>query len=381
MVYLDNSATTRQLDEVTKAMMENAQCDYGNPSSLHRMGLKAEKSVKQAREQVTREIGDGFQLYFTGSGTEADNIAILGGVSANRKKGNKVITSKAEHPAVLESFKALEEMGLQVTYLDVDAFGKIDLDQLQSELNQETIFVSLMLVNNELGTIQPIEEVCRLIRQYDKIVFHTDAVQAFGKMKMRSLSSVDMVTVSGHKIHGPKGIGALALKKDVKLKSPVYGGGQESGIRSGTENVPGIVGFGLAAEKAYEEFSEHIQEQSRVRKYLMDGILIEIGDVRINSPEEKDCISSILNVSFLGTRGEVLLHMLEEKEIFVSTGSACSSKKRGESHVLKAAGLSPSEIEGAIRFSFSRFNTIDEMDYVLSELKKAVRDIRKIMKR
>lgn len=382
-VYLDNSATTKPYDEVVKEMSEVMSSNFGNPSSLHKMGFQAEKKVKESRLRIAEALGaDPGEVYFTGSGTEGDNIAILGGARALKRKGKKIITSAVEHPAVLETFKALEQEGFKAVYLDTDSYGTVNTDQLKSELDDETVLVSLMHVNNELGTIQPVEEAGRLVKSLEKTLFHVDGVQSFGKLKMKPVvSAADMVSVSAHKIHGPKGMGALYIKKGVNIKSPVTGGGQEKNIRSGTENVPGIAGFGKAAELAYRDFDKNIENMKSVRKYLLEGIKSEIDDIKINSFEDDRCAASVLNVSFLGVRGEVLLHMLEQKDIFVSTGSACSSNKKGQSHVLKAAGLTDEEIEGAVRFSFSRFNTVEEMDYVIANLKKSVEDIRRVIRR
>ena len=382
-VYLDNSATTKPYDEVVKEMSEVMSSNFGNPSSLHKMGFQAEKKVKESRLMIAEALGaDPGEVYFTGSGTEGDNIAILGGARALKRKGKKIITSAVEHPAVLETFKALEQDGFKAVYLDTDSYGTVNTDQLKSELDDETVLVSLMHVNNELGTIQPVEEAGRLVKSLEKTLFHVDGVQSFGKLKMKPVvTAADMVSVSAHKIHGPKGMGALYIKKGVNIKSPVTGGGQEKNIRSGTENVPGIAGFGKAAELAYRDFDKNIENMKSVRKYLLEGIKSEIDDIKINSFEDDRCAASVLNVSFLGVRGEVLLHMLEQKDIFVSTGSACSSNNKGQSHVLKAAGLTDEEIEGAVRFSFSRFNTVEEMDYVIANLKKSVKDIRRVIRR
>lgn len=383
LVYLDNSATTRPYPEVISTVTDVMTNNYGNASSLHRLGFDAEKIVKGSRKTVADIFGaNQDEIIFTGGGTEADNIAILGGARALKRKGNKIITSSIEHPAVLETFKALEQEGFNAVYLDVDRNGLVNLEQLESELDDDTVLVSMMHVNNELGTIEPIEEIGRMLKGREKTYFHVDAVQSLGKLQMKSAATVaDMISVSSHKIHGPKGIGALYLKKGTNIKSPVTGGGQERGIRSGTENVPGIAGFGKAAELSYKNFDKKIEEMRKVRNYLLEGIKAEISDIKINSFEDERSVASVLNVSFMGIRGEVLLHMLEQKEIYVSTGSACASNKKGQSHVLKAAGLTDDEIEGAIRFSFSQFNTVEEMDYVLECLKKAVSDIRKVMKR
>ncbi len=379
-IYLDNSATTCPYPEAAKAVADAMMNCYGNPSSLHRMGFEAEKKVKAAREKIAASLGAvPGEVYFTGGGTEGDNISILGGARALKRKGKRIITSKIEHPAVLETFKALESEGFETVYIDTDEHGLIDINQLKSEINDDTVLVSLMHVNNELGTIQPVEEVSKLLTGKNKPLFHIDAVQSFGKLRMKSaVQAADMISMSSHKIHGPKGIGALYIKKGVNIKTPVTGGGQEKGIRSGTENVPGIIGFGVAAELSYRDFDRKIEDMRVVRQYLLDGIRAEIRDVKINSYEDERCAASVLNVSFIGTRGEVLLHMLEENGIYVSTGSACASNKKGQSHVLKAIGLTNDEIEGAIRFSFSEFNTRQEMDIVLEKLKKAVESIRKV---
>ena len=382
-IYLDNSATTRPYKEVTERMAEVMGETYGNPSSLHRLGLEAEKTVKQSREILAESLGvKPEEVFFTGSGTEADNIAIYGGARALKRRGKKIITDGIEHPAVLETFRALEQEGFETVHLGVDEHGLIDLDQLASELTEDTVLVSMMHVNNELGTIQPVEEAGKLLKGREKLYFHVDAVQSFGKLPMAPVTSTaDLVAVSAHKIHGPKGMGALYVRKGTNLRSPVTGGGQEKGLRSGTENVPGIAGFGKAVEITCRDLEERTRKIRAVRDYLMKGIEAEIPEIRINSFRDERCVCSVLNVSFPGVRGEVLLHMLEQSGIYVSTGSACSSHKKGQSHVLKAAGLTDEEIEGAIRFSFSADNTKEEMDAVLDCLKKSVASIRKITRK
>lgn len=383
IVYLDNSATTRPYDhvtkEVTRVMMEN----YGNPSSLHRMGIDAEKIIKNARRSLALPLGvSPEEIVFTGSGTEADNMAIFGLANAQKRRGNKIITSKVEHPAVLEACKRLSSMGFHVVYIGVNSFGLVNLNELASEIDDNTILISIMHVNNELGTIQPIEGIGKLKRKHAGIFFHTDAVQSYGKLALDPQKcSVDLLSLSGHKIHGPKGIGALYIKKGIRIEPLLVGGGQELGIRSGTENVPGISGFGMAAQQASNGQSTKMKEIGKLRSHLLDGIKNDIKDCRINSYESSGSSPAILNVSFEGTRGEVLLHMLEQSGIFVSTSSACSSKKRGQSHVLKAAGLSDNQIEGAIRFSFSEMNTLAEMDYTLDQLKRAVSNMRRVLSR
>ena len=386
-VYLDNSSTTRQYDCVTEEMTRLMKEEFGNPSSLHRMGLHAEKRVKEARESLALSLFvNPEELTFTGSGTESDNTALFGAAEAGKRKGNRIITSKIEHPAILEACKKLEKNGFIVNYIGVDSKGVIDRQELEQLLSDDVILVSVMAVNNELGTVEPIKEISGLVKEKTEALFHTDAVQAFGKIALfPEVQKIDLLSVSGHKIHGPKGTGALYVKKGTHIVPYLYGGGQEKGFRSGTENTPGIAGFGLAAKMMCENFDDRIRRMREAREYLLSGLKTEIADIVINSPEEVEgngpvCCPSILNVSFSGCRGEVLLHSLEQRDIYVSTGAACSSKKKG-SHVLAAAGLAAPLIEGTIRFSFSEFNTIEEMDYVLLELKKAVESMRKLLKR
>lgn len=373
-VYLDNSATTKQYENVTEKMIQYMREDFGNPSSMYRLGITAEKAVKEARRHVGAALGvPENNIYFTSGGTEADNFAIFGSILKNKRLGNKIITSKIEHPAVLEPMKRLEEMGFEVIYLPVDKNCRVDIETYKNALSDNVIFISIMTANNEIGTLQPIEEMYKL--KPKNAFFHTDAVQAFGKV---NVPRVDLISISGHKIHGPKGIGALFVSDDTRIKPHMLGGGQERNMRSGTENVPAIVGFGEAT-KTIASGDENISNMKKVKEYLQEGILAEIDDIKINTPE--DSVSSILSISFLGTKSEVILHKLEEDDIFVSAGSACSSNKKGRSHVLSAMNMTDEEIEGTLRFSFSSQNTTDEMDYVIERLKKAVTDFRKLMHR
>ncbi|QHI73328.1 cysteine desulfurase family protein [Aminipila terrae] len=389
-VYLDNSATTKQYDAVTDKMVVYMKEDFGNPSSLHKLGLTAEKAVKNARKNVAEAIGvRDDEIIFTSGGTEADNTALLGAASARKRRGKKIITSTIEHPAVLETASKLENLGFTVEYLDVDENGSVNPEALQEAMTEDTILISVMGVNNEVGTIEPVKEMVQIKDKYNKehgtdILFHMDGVQSFGKLS-HMINGIDMISVSGHKIHGPKGIGALYVRKGLMIEPYLIGGGQEKHMRSGTENVPAIAGFGQAAKLTDDNLECRIKNMSAARNYLMEGIKAEIKDIKINSVEKDSfvwdsgmCCPSVLNISFLGTRGEVLLHTLEQEEIYVSTGSACSSNKKGQSHVLKAMGLKDKEIEGAIRFSFSEFNTIEEMDYVLGHLKDAVARFRRL---
>ena len=366
-VYLDNSATTRPFDEVTDVVMHYMKDEYGNPSSLHHMGLVAEKGMKNARKQVAAAVGcSENDVIFTSGGTEADDLGIIGAARAAKRKGSRIITSKIEHPAVLQAFARLEEEGFTAVYLDVDNEGYVDLDQLSSEITDDTVLISCMHVNNESGTVQPIDKIAGMKRN---AVLHVDCVQSFGKLQLPG-NGVDLISISGHKVHGPMGTGALINRTGVNIKPLLYGGGQEKDIRPGTENLPAICGFGLACEMITNDMAEKETEIAQMKDYLLKGISDSVSNIKINSPDGS--CPSVLNISFLDTRGEVLLHTLEQDGIYVSTGSACSSNHGGGSHVLKAMGLNDEEITGAIRFSFGRFNKMEEMDYVIDKVKSAV---------
>ena len=384
-VYLDNSATTKPYSEAVDVMTTVLREDFGNPSSLHTLGIAAEKYIKNARKSLATSLGASEdEVFFTSCGTEADNMAIMGAASARKHQGKKIITTAVEHPAILEPCKKLEQMGYKVEYIGVDNKCRLNMDQLKAAIDEDTILISIMGVNNETGTIMPLKEIIELKDQFNKahgtgILMHTDAVQAFGKVPVNvkgDLKGVDMISVSGHKIHGPKGIGGIYVKKGLALPAFIVGGGQEGHMRSGTENTAGIAGFGKAIDMAFDDFDGRIAAMSKAKNRLYEAITSDIKDIVVNSPE--DSAASVLNISFLGTRGEVLLHTLEQDGIFVSTGSACSSNKKGQSHVLGAMGLKHKEIEGAIRFSFSEFNTEEEMDYVADRVKFAVTKFRKL---
>ncbi|MTI49239.1 cysteine desulfurase family protein [Sporosalibacterium faouarense] len=386
-VYLDNSATTKPRKEVIDEinyMLKNA---YGNPSSLHRMGFEAEKRITDSRKTISNCLGcREEEVYFTASGTESNNIAIQGIVNRFKKRGNHLITTKIEHSSVINIFKHYESKGFKVTYVDVDDRGIVDLKQLEENITDETILVAVMLVNNEIGTIQPIRDIKTIINKKNKDTkLHIDGVQALGKIPVNVKKfAFDTFAFSGHKIHGPKGIAGLYIKKGLNLSPIIYGGNQESGIRSGTENVPGIVGLGKAVEIDMENFQKEKSYIANLKKYFLDRVRDEVEDIKVNSIVDEDkCAPHILNISFLNIRGEVLLHYLEEKGIFVSTGSACSSnnKSKTKSRVLDAIGLSDNEVEGAIRFSFSYNNTKEEIDYTVKCLKNSVDEIRKITMR
>lgn len=386
-VYLDNSATTKPREEVVDEISIMLKEAYGNPSSLHSMGFEAEKKVSKARKIISNYLGcREDEIYFTSSGTESNNIALQGLVNKFKKKGKHLITTKIEHSSVINVFKHYEEKGFEVTYLDVNKEGIINLKQLEECITDETILMSVMIVNNEIGTIQPIKEIKNILEKKGRnIKLHVDGIQAFGKISLKlGQYKVDCISFSGHKIHGPKGIGGLYVKKSLNLQPIVFGGNQESGLRSGTENTPGIAGLGKAVEIMKDNYQEEKNKISNLKEYFMYNIKENIKDIRVNSPTSEDkCAPHILNISFLNIRGEVLLHYLEKNRIFVSTGSACSSnnKTKGKSRTLDAIGLSDNEIEGAIRFSFAYYNTKEEIDYTIEKLKDSVEEIRKITMR
>ncbi len=378
-IYFDNSATTCCTKQVADLVMECMLEDYGNPSSRHMKGVEAEKRVKTAREQIAAALhASEKEIYYTSGGTESDNWAIWGSVTAQHRRGNHLITTSVEHPAILEPMKELERQGYRVTYLPVDEYGRIRPEDLEKALDDETIFVSVMSVNNELGTIQPVEESARLVKAFDeRILFHTDAVQAFGKIPMSTRGSrVDMISVSGHKIHAPKGTGFLYVRDGVRINPFMRGGGQQKGMRSGTDNVPGIAGLGQASADICRDIEKQGAYLASLRDRLRDG-LSSMEDVRINTPTE-GAAPHILNASFSGVRSEVLLHALEDRGIYVSAGSAClSNKKQAVSHVLRAVGMSARHAESAVRFSFGTMNTPEEVDICLEALEQIVPMLRR----
>ena len=380
-IYLDNSATTKPYQEVVDKMVLALTTQYGNPSSIYKKGIEVEREIKEIRRNIARSLGaKETEIYFTSGGTECNNTIIRSVANLNKKTKNHIISTVIEHPSVLNTLKDLEADGFEVTYLPVGKDGKISLENLKNAIKKETILVSVMHVNNEIGTIQPIEEIGKYLKSLDeKVYFHVDGVQSYAKIKFRpSRYNIDFMSVSGHKLHGPKGIGFMYVKENNRIKPLLTGGGQEIGIRSGTENVPGIYGIGEAVRILNQDLEGTIDKVRGLRDLLKEEILANIDNVKINSPEDGVC--HVLNVSFRGVRGEVLLHYLEQKEIYVSTGSACSSKKKG-SHVLNAISLTPEEIEGAIRFSLSDLNTKEEILETIKVLKESVSDLRMIIGR
>lgn len=383
MIYFDNAATTRAADEVAERVRYMLLENFGNPSAQSMMGVRAENELNDARKVMAKSINAlPEEIYFTSGGTEDDNWAIFGTAEGYKRSGKHIITTSIEHPAVAEPMERLRQKGWDITVLDVDKNGYIDLDALRDSIRDDTVLVSTILINNEVGTIQDASAVGKLIKEKNpNTLFHADAVQAFGKypIDVRKMG-IDMLSMSGHKIHGPKGVGFFYMKKGLKVRPIIYGGGQERGQRSATENTPGIAGLAKAVELAMENMDASHEKVMEVKRTLAEGILRDIPKTHINGPSIEEASPYVLNVSFNGLRSEVLLHSLEESEIYVSAGSACSSKKKGGSHVLRSLGLSEERIEGAIRFSFCRYNTVDEAEACLEILKEKTAFLRKYMR-
>ncbi len=380
MIYFDNAATTRALPEVAEKMTYMLCENFGNPASVSVMGLEVEKEIRKAANILANGIGaKEEEIFFTSGGTEGDNWAIYGTTEGYARAGKHLITTKIEHPAVTSPMKALEEKGYDVTWLSVDCKGHISMEELADAIRADTILVSIILVNNETGTIQNAEEIGKLIKQKNPdTLFHIDAVQAFGKYPIDvQKMKVDLLTMSGHKIHGPKGVGMLYMRKGLKVRPLLLGGGQQKGQRAGTENGAGVAALGVAADIAFRGLQENIVHVKEVKKTLLDGIL-EMPDTQLNGDDLDTASPYVLNVTFKGVRSEVLLHSLESKGIFVSAGSACDSRKKNGSHVLTAMGLPFEEIEGAVRFSFCRYNTVEEAKECLQVLKEIVPFLRRM---
>ena len=381
--YLDNSATTRCLEEVTDKMVHIMREDYGNPSSMHMRGVEAEKYIKEAKAFFASNLKvNEKEIYFTSGGTESNNLALIGCAMANRRAGNHLITTSVEHASVLNTMKYLEEQGFRVTYLPVDEDGRVSLDVLKEAICEETILVSCMYVNNEVGAVQPIEEIGKIIREKNPaILFHVDAIQAYGKYHIYpNRQGIDLLSVSGHKIHGPKGVGLLYVNKRVKIRPILFGGGQQNGMRSGTENVPGDAGMAVAAKCCYENLDEKIDRLYALKDHFVEGVK-KLPDTRVNGRIGRDSAPQIVSVSFAGVRSEVLLHALEDKGIYVSAGSACSSNKPAVSHTLSSMHL-PKELLGStLRFSFCFDTTEEEIDYCLQELSDLLPVLRRFVRR
>lgn len=376
---MDNSATTKCFEDVA-ALMTRIMCeDYGNPSSLHRKGMQAEQYIRYAKETIAKNLKvNEKEIFFTSGGTESDNLAIIGCARANCRMGRHLITTQIEHPAVLQAMKHLESEGFRVTYLPVDGRGCIRLEDLQRAITGETILVSMMYVNNEVGSLQPIEKAGALIKQMNPgILFHVDAVQGYGKFRIYPKKmKIDLLSASGHKIHGPKGVGFLYVNERVKIKPVVFGGGQQNGLRSGTENVPAIAGMAKAIEMIYSGLDREVEHLYRLKEAFTEGVA-KLPDVTANGPEGRAGAPHIVSVSFRGVRSEVLLHALEDKGIYISAGSACSARKPQPSATLQAMGIEKELLGSTIRFSTSGFNTMEEISYTLQALYDIIPMLRK----
>lgn len=369
-VYLDNSSTTKCFESVVALVAKVMSNDYGNSSSLHAKGVQAEQYIRESKSIIAKNLKvKEKEIIFTSGGTEANNLAIIGTAMANARSGNHIISTMIEHPAILKAMEYLANQGFQVTYLPVDSNGKVRLRSLENAITKNTILVSIMHTNNEIGALQPLLEAGEIIKRKNaKTIFHVDAVQGYGKFRILPHKlNIDMLSVSGHKIHGPKGVGFLYCSEKIKILPVTFGGGQQNGLRSGTENVPGIAGMGKAIEEIYEEFDDKIKKIYLLKTKFIQGISV-IEGAFVNGLTGTDSAPHIVSVSVSGIRSEVLVHALEAKGIFVSAGSACSAKKNASSSTLKAIGVKQELLNSTIRFSFSFYTSEDEIDYTLSEM-------------
>ena len=377
--YFDNSATTRCYPEVAEIVVKTMTEDFGNPSAMHLKGVEAEKYVREAAQTLAKILKvNEKEIIFTSGGTESNNLALFGGADANKRSGNHIITTSVEHAAVGQPAERLEQMGYEVTIVPVDHRGVVQLEALEKALRPDTILVSTMYVNNEVGAVMPVEEIAKLVHEKSpKALYHVDAIQAFGKYRIYpKKAGIDMLSVSSHKIHGPKGVGFLYINEKARIQPQILGGGQQAGMRSGTDNVPGIAGMGVAAKMVYTDFDEKIEHMYQLKERLAEGFL-KLPDVRLNGMEIREGAPQILSASFLGVRSEVLLHTLEEKGIYVSAGSACSSHKRKAAGTLSAMGMEAAQRESTLRFSFSEENTFEEVDYALEVIRQVLPMLRR----
>ncbi len=379
-IYLDNSATTKCYSEVGDLVYKVMCRDFGNPSSMHKKGMEAEHYIKESKERLSKILKvNSKEIVFTSGGTESDNLALIGSARANKRSGNHLITTAIEHPAILNTMRFLEnEEGFRVTYLPVDINGRVKLDALKDALSEDTILVSIMYVNNEMGAVQPVDEAVQIVKEFNpNILFHSDAVQGFGKYHIYpKRQKIDLLTVSGHKIHGPKGIGFVYINENVKIKPIVFGGEQQKNIRSGTENVPGIAGMGLAAQMIYQDLDMKVALMRELKAYFLKGIN-QIENTTVHGLTDEHSAPHIISVGVAGIRSEVLLHALEEKGIYVSSGSACASNHPAVSGVLKGIGASKEYLDATLRFSMSEFTTREEIDYTLETLYNCIPTLRK----
>ena len=370
--YFDNSATTKVFDCVRDIVVKTMTEDYGNPSARHKKGMEAEQYVRQAASQIAKTLRvQEKEILFTSGGTESNNMAPIGAAMANRRAGKHLITTRIEHASVYNPMAFLEQQGFEVTYLKVDGEGHISLKELEESIRPDTILVSVMHVNNEVGAVEPVAEIGALIHRVNpEILFHVDAIQSYGKYEIRpKREHIDLLSVSGHKIHGPKGVGFLYIDQRVKIHPLLYGGGQQRDLRSGTENVPGIAGLGAAAEEIYRDHAGKVEHLVKLKNHMITR-MGEIPEATVNSRMDLESAPQIVSVSFAGVRSEVMLHALEEKGVYVSSGSACSSNHPAISGTLKAVGVKKELLDSTLRFSFGMFNTLEEVDYAVDVLKE-----------
>ena len=377
--YFDNSATTRVFDSVRDIVVKTMTEDYGNPSAKHRKGMEAEQYVRQAAADIakTLKVRDK-EILFTSGGTESNNMALIGTAMANQRAGKHIISTRIEHASVYNPLAYLEQQGFEVTYLSVDSQGHISLEELEAAIRPDTILVSIMYVNNEVGAIEPVEQIASLIHgKNPAILFHVDAIQAYGKLTIRpKKQGIDLLSVSAHKIHGPKGVGFLYIDEKVKIRPLLYGGGQQKDMRSGTENVPGIAGMGRAAREIYTDHQQKVEYITGLKDYMTDR-MASLPGVTVNSRKGMESAPQIVSASFQGVRSEVLLHALEDKGIYVSSGSACSSNHPAISGTLKAIGVRQELLDSTLRFSFGVFNTREEIDYCMEVLEELLTVLRR----
>ena len=377
--YFDNSATTRVLDSVMDIVTRTMTVDYANPAAKHIRGMEAENYIRDARSIIakTLKVADK-EILFTSGGSESNNMALIGTAMANKRAGMHIISTNVEHASIYNTLGFLQEQGFEITYLPVDHNGHIDLDQLREAVRPDTILVSVMYVNNEVGSVEPVAEISRVIKAKNpSTIFHVDAIQAYGKYEIRpKKEGIDLLSVSGHKIHGPKGVGFLYIDEKVKIRPLIYGGGQQKGMRSGTENVPGVAGLGVAAAEMSRNHQEKLDHLYELKEHMMKRVA-EIDGVVINSQPGRESAPQIVSVSFEGVRSEVLLHALEDRGIYVSSGSACSSNHPGVSGTLKGIGVKQELLDSTLRFSFGMFNKKEEIDYAIEVLKELLPVLRR----
>lgn len=379
LAYLDNSATTRCSERAKDLMVQILMQDFGNPSSLHGMGVTAEEYIKEAKNNIAKTLkAEEKEILFTSGGTESNNMALIGTALANRRAGNHIITTEIEHASIAAPLEFLKEQGFRITKLSVDKNGHISLEELRDAVGEDTILVSIMMVNNEIGAVEPVAEAAKIIKEKNpNTIFHVDAIQAYGKYRIYPKKlGIDLLSVSGHKIHAPKGTGFLYIRDKVKIKPIIYGGGQQKGMRSGTENVPGVAALGEAAAEIYENFEEKIERMYALKEHFVEEVT-KMEGVTVNGCTGRDSAPQIVSVSVDGVRSEVMLHTLEEKQIYVSAGSACSSNKPSVSSTLKSIGLPKELLDSTIRFSFCVNTTMEEIDYAIAAMQEAVPRLRR----